>query len=283
LRVEQRGGELGRVIVLEIRRGIHQQCEARRVRLGESVVCEGVYLVVDPPRRLLGDTVRLHSLDQLLANRSHALTRALVAHGTTKVVGLASGEAGARDGHLHPLLLEQGYAERALEDRLQLRMWVGDLLLSRTATEVGVHHVALDGTRTDERDLHHQVVEAARLQARQRVHLRAALHLEYADGVRPAEIVVHRLVRHVQRGEVQRDAACGTHVRQAVLQHGEHSQAQQVDLHQPREVEVVLLPLYDGASRHGRWLYGHHRGERLLGEDEAAHVDGAMARCLVQS
>jgi hypothetical protein len=65
-----------------------------------------------------------------------------------------------------------------------------------------VHHVALDRARPDDRDLDHQIIEAARLESRQGIHLRAALHLEHADRVGGAQVVVHRLVVHRQRREV---------------------------------------------------------------------------------
>jgi hypothetical protein len=41
------------------------------------------------------------------------------------------------------------------------------------------------GPGADDRDLDHQVVEAARLQPRQHGHLRARLDLEHADRVGP--------------------------------------------------------------------------------------------------
>jgi hypothetical protein len=101
----------------------------------------------------------------------------------------------------------------------------GDRFLAEPAAQVRVDHVALDGTRPDERDLHHEVIEAARLEAGQGVHLRATLHLEDADGVGTAQVIVDRLVGHVERREVERHAACGQDVLQAVLQHGQHAEA----------------------------------------------------------
>ena len=46
-----------------------------------------------------------------------------------------------------------------------------------------MHHFADDGAGADDRHLHHDVVEPLRAHARQAGHLRAALHLEHADGV----------------------------------------------------------------------------------------------------
>jgi hypothetical protein len=44
-----------------------------------------------------------------------------------------------------------------------------------------MHHAALDRPGAHDRDLDHEVVEFARLQARQHRHLGAALDLEDAD------------------------------------------------------------------------------------------------------
>jgi hypothetical protein len=49
--------------------------------------------------------------------------------------------------------------------------------------QVRVHHLAHYGTGPNDGHLHHDVVKTARHHARQRGHLRAALHLEHADGV----------------------------------------------------------------------------------------------------
>jgi hypothetical protein len=69
-------------------------------------------------RAVGGDAVARHAGDHLLADGGHALAAALVPHGLAQQVGLARGEAGRRDGHLHALLLEERHAERALEDGL---------------------------------------------------------------------------------------------------------------------------------------------------------------------
>jgi hypothetical protein len=52
------------------------------------------------------------------------------------------------------------------------------------------HHVALDRPGADDRHLDHQVIELLRAQPWQHVHLRPAFHLEYAQGIRPAQHAV---------------------------------------------------------------------------------------------
>src|SRR3546814_20511263 len=58
-----------------------------------------------------------------------------------------------------------------------------DLLLALAPAQVGMHHVALDRTRPHNGDLDDEVLELARLKARQHGHLRTALDLEHDNGI----------------------------------------------------------------------------------------------------
>ena len=97
-----------------------------------------------------------------------------------------------------------------------------------------------------------------------------------------AEIVVHRLIAGVEQREVDRHAARAVDVQQAILQHGEHAEAEQVDLDQAGGIEIVAFPLNHRAPRHRRRLDGHDGGQRLAREHEAADMNRAMAWQLVQ-
>ena len=65
---------------------------------------------------------------------------------------------------------------------------------------------------------------------------------------------------------------------QTAVEHGEHAEAQQVDLDDAQTRQVVLVPGHHGAVLHGRGLHGHEVRERRAGDDHAAHVDGQMSR-----
>ena len=85
-----------------------------------------------------------------------------------------------------------------------------DRLVAAAAAQIGMHHVALDRAGPHDRHLDDEVVEAARLQPRQHVHLRPALDLEHADRIGAAQHVVDgRIVaRHgAERELAGRDAA----------------------------------------------------------------------------
>ncbi len=97
------------------------------------------------------------------------------------------------------LLLKQRHAQRARQDRLQRRVRVAHRLAAVAPREVRVDHLAHDRAGADDRHLDHQVVEARRLHARQRRHLRARFDLEHPDGVGGAQ--------HARRPSDRRAAA----------------------------------------------------------------------------
>ena len=148
--------------------------------------------------------------------------------------------------------------------------------------DVGMHRVALDRPGPDQRDLDGEVVEVARLQPRQRRHLRPRLDLEHADRVGGAEHVVdaRRLLR--DRVEVVADAVRGLDELEAVLQCREHPEPEQVELHQPDRGAVVLVPLQHGAAGHPAPLDRAHLDDRPVAHHHAAGMDAEMPRRVLQ-
>ena len=74
----------------------------------------------------------------------------------------------------------------------------------------------------------------------------------------------------------------GRQLVEGARQGGEHPERQQVDLEEVELGEVVLVPLDDGPPRHGGRLDGHRLAERPARDDEAADVDGEVAREALQ-
>ena len=126
-----------------------------------------------------------------------------------------------------------------------------DGLDAGAAAKIGVYHVALDGTGAHDGHLDDEVVEFARAQARQHVHLRPALHLEHADGVRPAQHVVDGGIVARHGAEADLLAVMGLDQREGLADAGEHAQAQHIHFEQAERVEIVLVPFDEGAVRHG--------------------------------
>ena len=199
-------------------------------------------------------------------------------HGAAQPVGLRGREAGADDRDLHRLLLEQRHAERLLEHALERLGRIGHRLQAAAPAQIRMHHVALDRPRAHDRDLDHEVVEAPRLEARQHGHLRPALDLEHADAVRPAQHVVDRGILGRHGGEVELSAVVPREQVERLADAGQHAERQHVDLEDAERVQIVLVPLDDGALGHRGVDHRHHLVEPAPGQHEAADVLREVAR-----
>ena len=139
-----------------------------------------------------------------------------------------------------------------------------------------MHRAALDRSGADERDLDDEVVERARAQPGQGGHLGPALDLEHADGVGRAQQVVDRGLLG-DRGQVDLRALVLTDQVDRQVQHREHPQTEQVELHQPGGRAVVLVPLEHGPVLHAGPLDRAELHQRPVGHDHAAGVDAEVA------
>ena len=140
-----------------------------------------------------------------------------------------------------------------------------------------MHHFSDDGTRPDDRHLHHDVVKAHRLHPRQTGHLRAALHLKHADGI---GLLQRREDRRVV-GRKLREIHFGTQL-EALFEHRHHAQTQQVHLDDAEIGAVFFIPLHHHPARHGGRLQRHHRIQRALADHHAAGVLAEVARQILR-
>ena len=205
-------------------------------------------------------------------------TRRNVAIARRNLIGLARREAGGDDGDLHRLFLKQRHAQRLAEHRLQFLRGKGDLLQPLAATQIGMHHVALDRPRTHDRDLDDEIVEFFRLQPRQHRHLRAALDLEHADRVGALDHLIDASLLGRNGAERQRQSVVLVEEIQALAQRRQHAEREHVDLQYAERVEIVLVPFDGGAILHRRVHDRRDFVEPVARDDEAAAVLGQMAR-----
>ncbi len=244
---------------------------------GKAVFAETFDLFKAPFGEIPLVTPRRHALNHF---GPEGMDRARVAegsHGTAQLVRLRRRETGRDNGDAHGLFLKQRNAQGLAQNILQILGREFHPLLAGPAAQIGVDHVALDGTGADDGDLDHQVIEIARAQARQHGHLGPAFHLKDPDGIAPAQHVVDRLVLRRDRRQVVAFAMVLGDQIKALADTGQHAQGQQVDLQHPQRIQIVLVPFDHRAVRHGRVGDRHHFRERPPGDDEAAHVLRKMA------
>ncbi len=80
----------------------------------------------------------------------------------------------------------------------------------------------------------------------------------------------------VEPGQVHLDAVERPHVVDRGVQHGQHAEAEQVELDQPGRGAVVLVPLQDAAVGHAGPLHRAHLGDGPVTEHHAPGVDAEM-------
>ena len=199
-------------------------------------------------------------------------------HCTAQLVCLAAGKACRNDGKLHHLLLENGYAERALEHLLYRGARIGNRLLAVTPAQIGMHHVTLDRAGADDCHLDNQIVKTARSEARQHGHLCTGFDLEYNNRIAPADHRIHirvfgRHCRHAQLTTVP-----STQQLETTLDDRQHSKRENIYFEQAKIVKVILVPLNNGAAFHRRILDRHQPVERLFRNKETAYMLREMAR-----
>ena len=144
--------------------------------------------------------------------------------------------------------------------------------------QVGMHHVALDRPRPHDRHLDHEIIEAARLEARQHRHLRSALDLEHADGIGAAQHVVDFGIFGRDGGQRQRLAVVAVDEIDRLADAGEHAERQHIDLEHAERIDVVLVPFDIGAVLHGGIEDRHGLIEPLARQHETADMLREMAR-----
>ena len=265
LGVQQRARERVRVVALEPGGDVGQQREARGVGFREAVVPEPLDLAEAALRKRKLVAARHHAPDHLFLELAEGAAPTEGGHGAAQRVGLVRRELRRLYGDAHRLLLEERHAEGFFEHPAQLvrravlrrGRGVDHLLQPVAAAQVGMHHVALDRAGAHDRDLDHQIVEAAGPEPRQHVHLRPALDLEDADRIGPAQHVVDRRIVLRHRGERQMQALVLGQQFEGLADAGQHAEPQHVDLHQAERLKVVLVPLDEGAVLHRPVADGH--------------------------
>ena len=220
--VEQAGEKLRRPMHFEPGAGVGQNRKADRVGLGKPVERKGPHRFADAFDGGGRHPFGLHPLAQFHGHFGHALRAAMETQGAAQFLRLAAREIAHHHRNSQELFLKKRHPQRAFEDRDQPRVVVGLGLLAGPPRQIGMHQVALDGARADDRHFDADIVKTPGLHPGQRGHLRPALDLEHTHRVRRAHqiercgIVLGDL-RQVHRGAPVRAQ------RHRVLKHRHHA------------------------------------------------------------
>ncbi len=211
------------------------------VRLGEGIQRERRQRVDDLIRGDGGGLVRDQPLAQLRLHFLHPLLIAFEVDGPAEFVGLASREVRQFHGDAEQLFLKEHHAVGALEYRFEPWVPIRDGLATGPPFDQRVDRLALDGAGADDRDLHRDIIEGARLEARQARHLRAGFDLEETDCVGLAEHVVGRgiILGHVR--QVDGHAAVLTEL-ERFLDGLHHAEAEEIHFDQPHVLAIGFCP-----------------------------------------
>ena len=246
--------------------------------LGKAVAPEALDLLEGPLGKILRIAALDHSADELVVEVADTAGELEGRHRAAKLVGLGGGETRTDDRDLHRLLLEKRHAQGLFEHGAELGLGIFGLLLAFAAAKIGMDHVTLDRPGPHDRDLDHQIVEALRLDPRQHRHLRAALDLEDAQGVGLLDHAIDRRVIVLQIGHADRNSLMLVEQTEGAVHAAEHAEAEDIDLHEFEDVDIVLVPFDDLPVFHARGLDRDEIIEPLLRQHETAGMLRQMPR-----
>ncbi len=165
-------------------------------------------------------------------------------------------------------------------------MRIADRLAAPLAPDVDVGHAGVEGARTNERVYRDQVVEAVAAHGPQLVGGQARLELEDARRRPAGEHLVDLGVLEAQLVPVDLDPMPLANRGHGVVDHGERSQAQEVELQHPGLFQALHVVLGDhqvavlglAAAPSGRRGHdGYVIGQRPRGDDDAGRVHRGVA------
>ena len=251
------------------------------MRLVETIAGELLHQVENVRRHLLAHPARHRAADEHRALLRH-LFGALLAHRAPQQVGAAERIARQHLRDLHHLLLVEDHPVGGPEDRLEARMQVIDRAIAPAVLAVDeiIDHAGLQRAGPEQRDQRHDVLEAIRLQPADEILHAARLELEDGGGAAGLEQrvggrVIHGQRAHRERRRLRRPRAVDE--RRGALDDGERAQSEEVELHQPRRLHVVLVELGDDVAAGRIAVQRREVGEHRGGDHHAAGVHAGIA------
>ena len=141
-----------------------------------------------------------------------------------------------------------------------------------------MHHIALDWTGPHNGNLNNQIVEIARFQTWQHVHLRAAFHLKHPDRLGPTQHIVNIAVFGRHGRQLKIFAVMGGNKVKTAPDRAQHAQRQHINFQHAQRVQVILIPFDESPVCHSCISDWNHFVETLIGDDETADMLRQMTR-----
>ncbi|MNZ66331.1 hypothetical protein D3C78_845520 [compost metagenome] len=245
----------------------------------KTIAAEPFELLEDTFGKFLLITTLHHARDELFpefGNGTHILEGR---HGSAQLVRLICGKTGAIHGDPHGLLLKQRNTHRLFQNIFQFRFFITNRLLSLSATQIGMHHIPLNGAGANNGDLNDEVIKLLRPQARQHRHLRPALDLECAERIGLLDHGIGGTIIRRHGGEIIFLSSARLQQIEAALHAGEHAERQAIHFHEFHDIDIVLVPFDDLAIIHGGGFDRHQFVQPVMGQHKAARMLAMMARC----
>ena len=139
-----------------------------------------------------------------------------------------------------------------------------------------MNHVTLNGAGTNDGDLDDKVVECARPETRQHVHLGPAFDLEHTETVAFAQHVIGRRIVRRNGCQIEAQALMSLKEVEGLANAGQHAEGQHIDLQDPESIYVVLVPFDEGTIGHGRITNWYGLDKRSPRQDETADMLGQV-------
>ena len=133
-------------------------------------------------------------------------------------------------------------------------------------------HIALNGTGTNDSDFNDKVVKCARTHTRQKIHLRAALDLKDAERIGDTEHIIDFRVFLRNRRQCVRLALPRAQKMKGLADTGQHTEGEDINFQHANFINIILIPLNDGAVCHGCILYRAHLIEAACCNHKAADM-----------
>ena len=281
LRIEQGSTKYIGMMALHPGGGVGDQRKGRRVAFGETIAAKALDLGKKPLGKCQFEIIAEKALDQSLFEIGDRPDILECRHGPPQLVCLTGRKTGTFNGKPHRMLLKERHAERLFQNLFECGVFVLDCLTFGQLLapfEVGMHHIALNGPRADDRHLNDEIVKHPWLEARQHGHLRPAFDLERADRVSLADHVIGWAIIWRDSGQIDAQSLVMPYHVERTAHARKHAERQAVHLHELNGFDVVLVPFDDPPVIHGRRQDGHEFVQPVMRQNETARMLAVMAR-----